>query len=257
MAFSVYELARLANAVYDVSRIEIDGWARRMPFGSSRGFYAALYERKEHWVLALRGTDDGYDLLPDAQIFAALVPVQLSQAQDALNRSLLLSQKSKLVLTGHSLGGGLAALLATQYSKHAVTFNAPGVARSYANSVSVLGGNMLANELAATYMALTSANSTTLLNIRANFDVVSVGTGLQLGDVDSISVAGCMPTLDEFGARLQQLPMEMVMGRSSGPMTGPGGVIQESTEYVLCQHGMDLMERQLGKMPEYQRDLGW
>jgi len=257
MAYTVYGLARLANAVYDATQVEVDGWRLDRDFGSvSRGFYAALYKRDEHWVLALRGTDDGYDLIPDAQIFAALIPVQLAQAQAALNVSLTRCAKQKIALTGHSLGGGLAALLATQYGKPAVTFNAPGVARSYVNSISVVGS--LANSVAATYMTLTTMTSTTLLNIRANFDVVSVGTGTQLGDVDTISVGGCMSTWDEFGARMEQLPMDMMMGRSSaGPYKGAAGMIEEVTEYVLCQHGMELMERQLAKMPEYQADLGW
>lgn len=96
--------------------------------------------------------------------------------------------EKKLVLTGHSLGGGLAGLLAMQHTKCAVTFNAPGVARSYSNYSLGLESSFMPYQL-----AVETANSSTLINIRAMFDPVSAGTGPRLGSVESISVPGCRP----------------------------------------------------------------
>jgi hypothetical protein len=135
------------------------------------------------------------------------------------------------------------------------------VARSYANAIAVISGPGLienaANELLGTYMGLMSMGDNRIINIRAHFDIVSKGTGLQLGSVDSIGVNGCTPTWDEFGARLEQLPMDMIMNRPSGQFDPFGGMIFEATFYVLCQHRMELMERQLSTMAAYKNDLGW
>lgn len=226
----------------------------RFPGRADEGFFAALYRRGELYALSLRGTDDGFDVVPDGQILAAMIPVQMSEAQAAFQESMEVARrkKCKLVLTGHSLGGGLAGLLAMQHTRCAVTFNAPGVARSYSNYSMGLESAFMPYTL-----AIETATSSTLINIRAMFDPVSVGTGPRLGRVESISVPGCMASWDEFGARLEQLPMDMIMNRSSGEFSPFPGLVTEVSLYILCQHRMELMARQIAKMPEYQHDLGW
>lgn len=95
------------------------------------GFYAGLYRQDNLLVLTYRGIDDWQvDLVDDATILLGWVSSQMTKARDALRESRgLLSNDpvEKICLTGHSLGGGLAALVAAQADVPCVTFNAPGL----------------------------------------------------------------------------------------------------------------------------------
>jgi hypothetical protein len=46
-------------------------------------FYSGVFAKGQLLVLALRGTDDGYDIVADAQIFLGHVPNQLAIATRA------------------------------------------------------------------------------------------------------------------------------------------------------------------------------
>jgi hypothetical protein len=143
-----------------------------------------------------------------------------------------------------------------------VTFNAPGVARSYAMSFRLpILQNVVpfatAPEAAYGAAKLATLDSSKIINIRASYDVVSIGTGPRLGRVDSISVAGFQAVKVEKlkGGLGERLLSPGVMVAEGAVITGSAAA--QSTSYVLCQHGMLLMEQQLRNMTEYHRDLGW
>jgi hypothetical protein len=139
MAYTVYQLATLANAVYNGATSVVGDWRLAEGYGDEqgRGFFAGLYGSGTLWALAMRGTNEAYDIAPDAQIALGEVPCQMPQAEIAWQRAMRRNIGSgKLALTGHSLGGALACLIAAKSGLPCVTFNAPGVARSYAASIS-------------------------------------------------------------------------------------------------------------------------
>jgi hypothetical protein len=272
MAYTVFEMAKLALASYDAKPTPVGGWLPVEHFGEDamHGFFAVLYRESDtHYVLAIRGTDDWQmDPIDDALVFAGRVSAQMGQAHKALERSKRrLAPNSVLCLTGHSLGGGLAALLAADTRFYAVTFNAPGTARSYGEVYAARYeifpplARMLA--LTAPYAAYTNR----ILNLRASWDAVSMGTGPRLGRVQSLDVRGCAP--------IEISPPRQVGGRpfGSGPAAGTQPAqpdiwdalgepdlfwaLKSYVEYMICQHGMARMLAELDHHPEYKRDLKW
>jgi hypothetical protein len=203
MSYTVLDLAKLALAVYDDPLPAVDGWTPRKNFGSTvkHGFYAGLYQGTRDnsiFVLAYRGTDDWQvDLVDDATILLGWISAQMAHARKASSTCKAMvadASNRKLCLTGHSLGGGLAALIASQFDVPCVTFNAPGTKRSltahYIKNVS--GGPFFAPMIKLT--APHEVKDGRILNIRARFDLVSVGTGPSVGVTDSINVQCEAPT---------------------------------------------------------------
>lgn len=269
MAYTIYGLATLANAVYYWGQTLVGEWKQQQTYGnpSSDGFFAALYRCGTRSVLAYRGTDDAWDISPDSQILLGEVPCQMRQAEQAWSRTSTYVGSAPLVLTGHSLGGALAAMIAAKSGLPAVTFNAPGVARSYAASFRlplVKPGTLPVTPssgpgMVAGAMALAKLDSSKIINIRANYDVVSLGTGPRLGRVETIPVTGCRKVEATKAKPLKpgELPSYDPVELAIELGNAAAQVIAKSVNYVLCQHGMELMEQQLRSMPEYNKDLGW
>ncbi|MET0225823.1 MAG: Mbeg1-like protein [Dokdonella sp.] len=139
------KLAELSADVYDVPGSGVEGWTRLSDAelaqaniqpgqldDPSTGFRAALYrDDAGHVVLAFAGTDpkSGKDWLADGAQAAGLPTAQYDEAV----RVATLAKKEfggNLVLTGHSLGGGLASVASVATNSAAVTFNAAGVNNS-------------------------------------------------------------------------------------------------------------------------------
>lgn len=189
---SVYELANLSAMAYDSMRNRFRQWRRTNWHGhmNGNGFYAETYQNatKREIVLAVRGTDfrdkDWGDFYADLQIMLGKVPYQLKFAKRAYEieqeRNVLLGYN--VFLTGHSLGGGVAALLAANQpiKPPVVTFNAPGMQKSYVNSHII---NMVGKYNYSNYFDVSK-----FLHIRANGDLVSRGTGPHMGKVESVYV---------------------------------------------------------------------
>ncbi|QNP41110.1 XVIPCD domain-containing protein [Lysobacter solisilvae (ex Woo and Kim 2020)] len=91
------------------------------------GFRARLYTDGEgHYVLAFCGTNEGKDWKHNLRQGIGLRDTQYEQAID-LSRKARLAFGNDLVLTGHSLGGGLATVGALATDTPAVTFNSAGL----------------------------------------------------------------------------------------------------------------------------------
>lgn len=190
---SVFDLANLSAMTYDSTKTVFANWKRVSQYGfpTGKGFYAELYfdRSKKEVVIAIRGTDfdnkDWSDFNSDIQIAVGDSPAQLKHAQNAFEQFIQRSKSEfrsgfNLYLTGHSLGGGLVALLSAKNAGlPTVTFNAPGMQRSYIGSflISVIGR-----------INLHYVDTSQMLHIRATGDLVSIGTGKHMGKVEEIYV---------------------------------------------------------------------
>jgi pimeloyl-ACP methyl ester carboxylesterase len=96
------------------------------------GFAAALYYKNGRYYLAFRGTElkliDWREDIVQALYGASS---QYNQAVDLANRVQLALPSQEIILTGHSLGGGLAAAAAYATGLNAITFNAAGLHSNY------------------------------------------------------------------------------------------------------------------------------
>jgi hypothetical protein len=244
--------------VYLDEQEPVDGWNPKQPYGVPHlgGFFAELYfDEEKRWVLAIRGTDDGPDLIDDLSLFRGNMPPQMAQAYAALRRARSRAgEKGTLCLTGHSLGGALAAMLAVDSGLHAVTFDAPGAARSYGAAYANIPfiGTMLS--VAAPAAAFTAR----ILNIRASGDIVSIGTGPRFGRVESIEVDGCAPYFSQpFGDQRPPHPRAVHDYGRPSLESQAWNAFSSVASYPLCQHKMALMAQELKRHPEYNQDLGW
>lgn len=137
-------LAKLMRDVYDYDRNgRQEGVGAWKPMGDdelrqagidptllknqSSGFLAVVYgDGQGRHVLAYSGTDEGKDWLTNFGQGLGFETSQYNQAM-ALARQTKVAFGQDMVITGHSLGGGLAAAAAVATDTPAVTFNASGV----------------------------------------------------------------------------------------------------------------------------------
>ncbi len=140
---STLTLARLSDDVYRMGAgadgyVPIPGLSIGGESGNS-GFAAQAYRKGDQVVIAVRGTDLShydratYDVLSDAS-FATGIPT-LSFENSVKQLAALLTAVAntvppgtKITLTGHSLGGGIAQVVGNAAKIAVTTFNAPGAA---------------------------------------------------------------------------------------------------------------------------------
>ena len=130
--------ANLAETCYSDEHSETVGEARLnhnyVVNNQQQGFHACVYETNDTIYIVYRGTDDFADGINDSLMFGYALPPQYHAAR-ALYERVASSPENKdkrFVVTGHSLGGSLAQLVAcTNFEDNikrptAVTFNAFG-----------------------------------------------------------------------------------------------------------------------------------
>lgn len=135
------EYALMAGYVYRSTRTEINGIPKptgweplpgELGYRSDvlTGFEATAQKNGSDIVIAFAGTYSGFvfpgavqDLANDVVLFGGLPAPQLIEAARFYERIKQTYPDSRISFTGHSLGGGLAALMGVFFDKPAVTFN--------------------------------------------------------------------------------------------------------------------------------------
>ena len=146
------EYALMAGAAYISTRADINqipapqGWTPMRHETQSSGFEAISFQRGNEIVIAFAGTNPNSLLDPDNAANIGLATGfgsdQLLQAAEYYLQVKAANQNANITFTGHSLGGGLAALIGVFFGKQAVTFDqAP-----FANSAEL---NLLTPDVAA------------------------------------------------------------------------------------------------------------
>lgn len=237
---SVLDLAKCCSAVYEIAP-SVSGLRLIEEYNRiSHGFYAALFKKGNIAIFAVRGTDDvRYDIPNDLTIFGGGIPAQYRPARDALNLALDRAEVNTeyFYVTGHSLGGGIAALLSAKHSAPLplVTFNAPGMLRAATTSNFGLIGNLINRARLSGYRN----NFKKALHIRSEHDAVSVGTGAR--------IAGSTRTLTN-----NQCGNISLAGRVS-PALG----ITQAGQRALCAHSMAGLVALIAAEPEFTKPIRW
>lgn len=98
-------------------------------YDKKSGFFGIIFYNKKtkQYVVSYRGSNGLADIGDDLKIVKGKYSVQEKKAYELLKTiPNWASNKKKITITGHSLGGFLAQIEAASYKIDAVTFNAPG-----------------------------------------------------------------------------------------------------------------------------------
>ncbi|MDH3351691.1 MAG: hypothetical protein OEM51_09090 [Gammaproteobacteria bacterium] len=242
---SAADLAKLSDAVYG-DKTSVGEWLRRgLPYTiENSSFKSALYQNRQtaDFALAIAGTSPTEldDLKSDYQLAMGRMPDQYRVALSAYAAAA--DQTGGLVgfyLTGHSLGGGLASMLAKQFGDPLVTFNAPGMARAFAD--------LQANNPG---MGVARDEDRKVLHICAFFDIVSRATGSHMGEEGSVRR---IPT----GAIGRNTVIAGVIGTLVTGGNIVAGAAAAAGATALTAHGITRLIPVLENSSEYSRPLDW
>ena len=124
---TLLDLARLSNAVYDLNPA-VPGWVRgdfHPASGMLDGFQAAVFAKGSEVVIVYRGTAQGMDAVADLKLGTGMNSTYFSAGEEFAAPYF---GRSNVIVTGHSLGGAIAQVVANRRGFLMATFNAPGVA---------------------------------------------------------------------------------------------------------------------------------
>jgi hypothetical protein len=189
--------------------------------------YGVNHERKEV-VIAYRGTNNFLkgDGKEDALIALRLPPTTTGRAREFCKTVKSTFGSYAISLTGHSLGGGLAQMVAAFEQVPAVTFDAPGMMQA-----------ILVYALATWTRPRGSSN---VANFRERFDAVSAGTGAHFGRTFSFPILSGGKAAATVGAGAAAGGIFGAKGAIVGGLIGAGKVALEA-------HSMSLMVEYIRK----------
>ncbi|SER29199.1 Lipase (class 3) [Nitrosomonas sp. Nm51] len=134
--------AKLADAVYDFDNTLVDQWILVETKDNNSGMQAGVYYDPvtDEVVLAFRGTETcdfpcslselaelALDTAADTLLTFGLVDTQFEDAMDYARDVVARAQDRKVIVTGHSLGGGLAQAVGSALGLEAFAFNSAPV----------------------------------------------------------------------------------------------------------------------------------
>ena len=131
---SLLELAKISNAVYseDLSKktvVNVKGFGNWtctdfiLASGSLNGFQAGIFKGGNGTVVAFRGTAQTMDVVADGKLGTGMNSSYFDAGQKFVSRA----AGPNVTVTGHSLGGAIAQVVANREGNVMATFNAPGV----------------------------------------------------------------------------------------------------------------------------------
>lgn len=243
---SLLDLVKLSEAVYS-DHGTYGGWQRTKTWSAFNGFYCSFFTKSgQRPVLSFRGTDGTIDWASNAFIFVGYTPPQYLTAYIVLKQVKNLGF-SKFYLTGHSLGGSLAARLAYSNNLPAVTFDAPGMLRTT---------NLI------TYLFFSQEGK--IIHISSDEDLVSNLTGPHLGTTENVSLPGCI------AKQWPDLELVRVPAGSLNPFDWTSYLVLKLGEkevealiyikdkvdyYIGCQHSITNLANEISKYPHLNVDL--
>ncbi len=123
------EAALLCNDVYKWNCGKIRGWKPVNKINDKEtGLKAVAYQRNKEIFIAYCGTNDYKDFVSDLQLAKGEVPEQLNAGYKFFKDIQAQNPEAHIMVTGHSLGGSLAELIASkEKDTTAITFNSFGV----------------------------------------------------------------------------------------------------------------------------------
>ena len=168
---------------------EVQTWEDGTLFGD--GFQGGIWQNDSDVVVGCCGTNPGQigkffsDISADIRIGVHILPNQCSSARDMVRHAKSIARGRKVSVTGHSLGGGLAQVVAVWEGVPFVSFNAPAMKLTLqAAQVNIFKPMMMIRTIKAK-----SASDSSGLNFRIDGDLVSckvlgdhVGTIVTLGN---------------------------------------------------------------------------
>jgi len=238
---TAYELAALAKLVYHTDQNHLPGWdytGKNWGKCKGFGFYAEAYVSSgRQFVFSIRGTDDipRDVLIDDAQIALGTSPSQLHETMNAFEKFTKLAAGRPAFITGHSLGGALAQLLAARHRITTCTFNAPGMlarANKFSDSLHTYGH---------------------IHNIRASRDLASL-KGNHAGSVESIEVSEHW--LRHFRWCAAGIALSVGTGGTTSPVLAQTCGASTAASMILNQHSIDNIVVALYTQKKFNQTLG-
>ena len=130
----------LSEAVYQKEKPQkINGWEYvDKYYNDQTGFYSEVYKKGDTVIFSIRGTEikSGIkeakkDIKNDKEMFRKNLPYQVTNAKSVYDKLVNKYGRENVVVTGHSLGGSIGAILGAEYGVETVTFNAYGIKNLY------------------------------------------------------------------------------------------------------------------------------
>ncbi|HEY5714289.1 MAG TPA: Mbeg1-like protein, partial [Candidatus Gracilibacteria bacterium] len=145
-----FPMRDIAAAVYDL-KDQVGTYKKMDPknyglltedlINTETGFQAAIYSNGENTVVAFAGTQDSKDWDDNIAQSIGLDSAQYKAAKDLAEKIKANLTNQKLIFTGHSLGGGLAALAGASTGATTLTFNAAGIHKKTLDKAEVFNKN--------------------------------------------------------------------------------------------------------------------